>query len=115
LETETGFGTSLLHGEAVAIGMVLAFKFSAARGLCSPDDVERVRRHFEKIGLPTSLRTVAHGKWNPRSVIDHMHQDKKVSDGHLTFVLTRGIGSAFIERGVDAGEVARLLEGELAN
>jgi 3-dehydroquinate synthase len=114
LETETGFGAALLHGEAVAIGMVLAFELSAARRLCPPEDVERVRRHFAKVGLPTSLRDVVRPRWSARNLVDHMHQDKKVRDGRLTFVLTRGIGDAFIERGVDAREVRRLLEGEIA-
>jgi 3-dehydroquinate synthase len=114
LETETGFGASLLHGEAVAVGMVLAFELSAARGYCPQADVARVRRHFEKIGLPTSLRDVARVRWNAGSLVHHMHQDKKVRDGRLTFVLTRGIGRAFVERDVDAEDVERLLEREIA-
>jgi 3-dehydroquinate synthase len=120
LETETfgslgdPNGAALLHGEAVALGMVLAFELSAALGLCPATDVSRVRRHFEAVGLPTSLRAVAGRGWSVERLLAHMHQDKKVRDGRLAFVLTRGIGSAFVERGVAAREVARLLEGELA-
>jgi 3-dehydroquinate synthase len=114
LETETGFGAALLHGEAVALGMVLAFELSAALGLCPAADASRVRRHFEAVGLPTSLRAVAGRGWSVERLLAHMHQDKKVRDGRLAFVLTRGIGSAFVERGVAAREVTRLLEGELA-
>jgi 3-dehydroquinate synthase len=114
LEAETGFGAVLLHGEAVAIGMVLAFELSAARGLCPAGEVARVRRHFARVGLPTSLRDVARPHWNAADLIDHMLQDKKVRDGRLTFVLTRGIGKAFIEHGVDARDVAGILEGEIA-
>jgi 3-dehydroquinate synthase len=53
LEAETGYSNTLLHGEAVAIGMVMAFDLSARLGLCAPDDAARLRRHLAAVGLPT--------------------------------------------------------------
>ena len=58
LEAETGFGDALLHGEAVALGMVLAFDFAVRQGICTGQDATRVRRHIAAMGLPTELGRV---------------------------------------------------------
>lgn len=100
LEAETGFGDRLLHGEAVAIGMLLAMDLSARMGLCPESDVRRTRDHFEAIGLPTEARGYLGNASSTDALIAHMRQDKKVSDGKLTFILSRGIGDAFISREV---------------
>jgi 3-dehydroquinate synthase len=104
LEAEHGYSAALLHGEAVAIGMVLAFELSAALGLCPAADAVRVRRHLALIG---QMRATA------ADLYRHMGQDKKVRDGRLTFVLTRGIGTAFLSRDVAAADVMAVLEREL--
>ncbi len=109
-ETEAGFGNDLLHGEAVAIGMIMAFELSAALGLCPRSDVDRVRRHFRNVGLPLELPSVAGLRWDPEGLIAHMKHDKKVRDGQVSFILTRGIGHAFIAREVDMGAVRSILE-----
>ncbi|MEE8332991.1 MAG: 3-dehydroquinate synthase [Alphaproteobacteria bacterium] len=109
LETETGFGKVLLHGEAVAIGMAMAFDLSARLGLCAQDDVRRVRRHLAAVGLPCGLDALDGTRLNPAALIAHMRQDKKVRDGRITFILTRGIGEAFITDDVDVAEVEALL------
>jgi len=109
LEAETGYSGELLHGEAVAIGMIMAFDLSQSMGLCVAEEVRRVRRHFERIGLPTALTTRGR-RWKPASLIGHMRHDKKVRDGKLRFVLTRGIGKAFVTADVDMKAVARVLE-----
>lgn len=114
LEAETGFGDRLLHGEAVAIGLGLAFELSARLGLCDPDDAGRVRRHLAAVGLPTGLGGLADLSWSAESLFAHMGHDKKARDGGLTFVLARGIGQAFITRDVDTGDVGALLEDALA-
>ncbi len=106
LETESGF--ALLHGEAVALGMTLAFRFSAERGLCSDDEAERVAAHLEAAGLPTRLEG-----FTPERLVEHMARDKKASNGRVAFVLTRGIGEAFVDRSVELGEVEAFLEREL--
>ncbi len=111
LETECGFGDELRHGEAVALGMVMAFDLSAALGLCDPAAAERVRRHFAATGLPTSLRanTLAARPWPAERLVGHMRSDKKARAGTLTFILTRGIGRAFIARDVPAEKVLAAL------
>ncbi len=109
LEAETGFGDALLHGEAVAIGMVMAFDLSARLGLCAPEDALRLRRHLAAVGLPTGLPRVPGVTWSADVLMEHMGRDKKVRDGRMTFVMARGIGKSFISRDVDAPDVHRLL------
>ena len=110
-EAELGYGSEMLHGEAVAIGMRLAFDLSAKLGLCPPDDAARVRRHLTQIGLPSGL---AGRNWPPERLLEHMGRDKKVVDGKLTFILVRGIGKAFISREVAGDDVKAVLAAALA-
>ena len=114
LEAETGFSDALLHGEAVAFGMALAARLSAARGLCPTGDCERVTRHLAACGLPTSFARLPQYTWSSAKLIEHMTRDKKVRDGRIGFVLTRGIGSAFTARDVPVADVAALLDREIA-
>jgi len=107
LEAETGFSDALLHGEAVALGLVLAFRFSAARGLCADADADRVKAHLDRVGLPTRL-TVGNGA----SLARHMAHDKKASGGLVPFILAGGIGKAFVDREVDLADVAEFLDRE---
>jgi 3-dehydroquinate synthase len=114
LEAETGFGARLLHGEAVAIGTIMAFDLSVRLGLCPAEDAARVRRHFVATGLPTGLDAVAGQGWSAESLIAHMHQDKKVAGGRIAFILVRGIGDAFIAHDIALSDVAALLENAIA-
>ena len=109
LETETGYGPELLHGEAVAIGMVMAFELSAALGLCAAGEVERIRRHFVRVGLPVGLPSASGRAWDPDALLEHMRHDKKVRDGRMVFILARAIGEAFVTADVDPADVRRLL------
>jgi len=111
LEAETGFSDVLLHGEAVACGMALAFRFSAAQGLCPGQDAVRVARHLESAGLPTTL-AAAHVDTDGATLVGHMAHDKKMEGGRLPFLLARGIGQTFLAKDVDLGEVAAFLDGE---
>lgn len=106
IEAESGF--ALLHGEAVALGMTLAFRFSAERGLCGIDEAERVAAHLEAAGLPVRLEGMSADRLAVR-----MAGDKKASGGRVAFVLTRGIGEAFVDRSVELREVEDFLEREL--
>ncbi|MBM3566723.1 MAG: 3-dehydroquinate synthase, partial [Alphaproteobacteria bacterium] len=72
LEAETGYGEALLHGEAVAIGMVMAFDFSVRLGLCPPADAERARRHLAAVGLPVDIRALRRNDWSAERLIGHM-------------------------------------------
>ncbi|MDP7668819.1 MAG: 3-dehydroquinate synthase [Rhodospirillales bacterium] len=112
-EAETAYGTTLLHGEAVAIGMVLAFELSVRLGFCPSDDAERVRRHFAERGLRVGLEGLADASWTADSLLEHMAHDKKALGGALTFVLARGIGEAFTSSAVEIGTVRTLLEDAL--
>ena len=106
MEAETGFSDRLLHGEAVAIGMVLAFELSVQLGLCPEADAVRLRAHFDAVGLPAEA--TGYG-FTADALIAHMHHDKKIRDGRLTFILANGIGKAMIAPDVDLAEVERLL------
>ena len=92
LEAELGFGT-ILHGEAVAAGIGLAFRLSAQLGLCAPADAERVIAHLDAVGLPAEL-PMLNRRLSAGRLVGHMQRDKKMRDGQLTFVLARGIGRA---------------------
>ncbi len=100
-EAETGYGDALLHGEAVAMGMILAFAASVKMGICPQADLDRARQHLQAVGLKTSPREIRKD-WNIDALMEHFTRDKKTVDGKLTFVLARGIGKAFIENNVDA-------------
>ena len=117
LEAETGFGPDLLHGEAVGAGMAIAFDLSARLGLCPADDALRVRRHLGAVGLPVRLRSIGgdnRRQWDASRLIDHMRGDKKAQAGHLTFILARGIGKAFVTRDVDEDALRGLLDQAVA-
>ena len=114
LEAATGFSQRLLHGEGVAIGMAMAFDLSARLGLCPAADALRVRRHLAEAGLPASAATIGNPKLLAADLWRHMQQDKKAAQGKLTFVLTRGIGQAFLSREVDPGDVMAVLDADLA-
>jgi 3-dehydroquinate synthase len=96
LETETGFSSRLLHGEAVALGLVLATDFAARLDLIPAEDALRVRRHLEGCGLPTRLADIGLVGIPADRLLDHMRKDKKVRDGRITLILPRRIGDAFV-------------------
>ena len=110
LEAELGYGT-ILHGEAVAVGLGLAFRLSAALGLCAQSDAERVVAHVEKVGLPAELHRL-NRRFSAERLIGHMRRDKKARDGKLVFVLARGIGQAFTKADVETDAVVDLLRAE---
>ena len=114
LEAGCGFSNRLLHGEAVALGMALAFEFSARRGLISAADAARACAHLAAVGLPTHIKDVPGGVPGVDALMDLIAQDKKVKRGRLTFILVRGIGQAFVENDVDAAQVRAFLADKLA-
>ena len=110
LEAELGYGT-ILHGEAVATGIGLAFRLSAELGFCPEADGARVVSHLAALGLPAEL-PMLNRRFSASRLIGHMHRDKKMRDGRLNFVLTRGIGQAFTNNEVPAEAVTDLLRAE---
>ncbi len=97
---------NLAHGEAVAIGMVTALRFSVERTLCPPTDLARVERHLATVGLPTRIADTGIDR---RTLPDRMDLDKKNDGAGLTLILVRGIGRAFVERGVARSAIADFL------
>jgi 3-dehydroquinate synthase len=105
LESAAGLGT-LLHGEAVAIGMCLAFDLSAKLGLCAHDDAKRVRAHLQSAALPV---TIAESGVERAELLPLMRADKKNEGGALKLVLSRGIGDAFLSEKVAEDVLAEFL------
>ncbi len=113
-EAACGFSDRLLHGEAVSLGMALAFAFSAKLGLLPAADAARAIRHLAEVGLPVRIRDIPGPLPSLDQLMDLIAQDKKVKRGMLTFILVKGIGAAFVEGGVDAGAVRAFLGEKLA-
>ena len=112
LEAQTGFSDRLLHGEAVALGMVLAARYSARRELMPRASAEHVARHIAAAGLPGELSSLGLN-CDGKMLTAHMLHDKKMDAGTLPFVLMKGIGEAFLAKDVELADVAAFLDGEL--
>jgi 3-dehydroquinate synthase len=110
LEAATEYNSErLVHGEGVAIGMVLAHQFSSRLNLASIDDAKRVEAHLKAVGLPTTMDEIP-GELPPvERLLSAIAQDKKVKGGKLTFILTRGIGQSFVADDVPVSEVQAFL------
>ena len=106
-------GARLVHGEAVSIGMALAFRFSAAQGLCAASDPERVSAHLRDAGLPTRIAQIPDWTAPADAILDAMLQDKKVVRGSLNLILAHGIGRSFVARDVSTDAVTSFLRREL--
>ena len=111
LEADVGYGGGLLHGEAVAIGLGLAFRLSVRLGHCPAEDAARVETHLTAMGLPSDLR-VLNRRFSAAGLVAQMRRDKKMRDGALHFVLVRGVGDAFTSADVPEATVLALLRDE---
>lgn len=114
LEAATGYSDVLLHGEAVAIGMVQAFQFSEMLGHCKAGTALRVATHLKRAGLPVHVNAIKAKLPPAETLLETMRQDKKASAGKLTFILTRGIGHAFVARDVKDHDVLEFLKKDLS-
>jgi 3-dehydroquinate synthase len=113
-EAAAGFSDKLLHGEAVALGIVCAFEFSTRLGLLPTNDAGRVAHHLAAVGLPTRLSDVPELRTDADALMNLIGQDKKVSRGKLNFILVRGIGEAFVARDIDPTQVRGFLQETLS-
>ncbi len=111
-EAEFGYGEALLHGEAVALGLCLAFALSDRLGLCPPADAARVRAHVAACGLPARIGDLRRNTLSAERLLGHMRKDKKARDGRLVFILARGIGQAFVAPDIEQDAVRDLLVAE---
>ena len=109
LEAATGYSERLLHGEAVAIGMVLAFRLSAQLGFAPRSDAERLRKHLRDVSLPVELTDTPGRRPDAETLLGHMLHDKKAKAGNLTFVLVRCLGQAFVTTDVPIDAVRAVL------
>ena len=108
-EAEGGYDGTLLHGEAVALGMLLAFRLSAVMGLCAPEVTDRVSAHLAAAGLPVCIPDIGL-HLDTDTLISHMQQDKKTEAGNLVFVLAHDIGGAEVRRDVSLDQLHALLD-----
>ena len=117
LEAEMGYGDGLRHGEAVSIGMRMAFDYSVHAGLCPQSDAERLQQHLLTCGMPIYISDIPgksqSGEWTADRLFQHMGQDKKVSAGQITFILAHGIGQGFVTREVDGKDLQEFLSLEV--
>jgi len=104
IENETGY-TKYLHGEAVAIGMVMANALAVKLGLMSEDESGRIKNVLQKYKLPTTYKIQ-----NSEKFYDAFFLDKKSSDASITFILPVGIGGVKITDSVDKEMVLEVLE-----
>lgn len=112
LERANGYGPDLLHGEGVAAGMAMAFRYSVSQGLCAQSDADRVERLLNALGLETRIPRLRGGPYRPAELAEYMALDKKVKQGRLALILARGVGQAFIQPGADMASVRDFLEAE---
>jgi 3-dehydroquinate synthase len=111
LEAEAGFSDRLLHGEGVAAGCALAFRYSVRKGICERQDAERVAAHLRAIGLPDGLAAAGIDA-SSATLVEHMKHDKKMAAGTLPFLLARGIGQTYLDKTVDLADIAAFLDAE---
>ncbi len=109
-EAEAGYDGSLLHGEAVAAGLGVAFALSVRLGLCDQSDLDRLKAHLKMQHLPGGNNELLAGNASSETLISHMKHDKKVLDGKMRFVLLKGIGKAFVASDVALDDVRATLE-----
>ncbi len=111
-ETETGYSDKLFHGEAVAIGMVLAVKMSIELGMLPAKNLALVINHLKQIGLPTSPKDIQ-TSWNIKHLTTHLYKDKKVENKNLTFVLLEEIGKSVIRKNVSEQDFLKIVSEEI--
>lgn len=112
IEKARGFDGSVLHGEAVATGMCMAYRYSRELGICPGQDVVRAERLIETSGLAPTLSALNTGSFEAEELLEHMFQDKKVESGSLTLILAEGIGKSFVQKGAEIAPLRAFLEAE---
>ena len=113
LETAAGYNGTLLHGEGVSIGIIMALELSAMLNYCTQDDVRRVENHFTSVGLPTRVAMIDNFKTTIDDLMATMRKDKKVTSGKMVFILANEIGDAFVARDVPEDVVRDVLRNAL--
>ena len=110
LEAHSAYDGALLHGEAVAAGVSLAFQYSAKLGLISRADADRVTAHLNAAGFVTDIRQLPGAPFDAQTLAKLMAADKKNESAALTLILVRGVGQAFVQKRADAISLLAFLE-----
>ncbi|MDC0456783.1 3-dehydroquinate synthase [Alphaproteobacteria bacterium] len=113
IESFGNYDGKIIHGEAVAVGICMAFKFSSKYGFCSRSDTERVINIFKKSKLPTSLRDIPDLSITTLTMVEKFKYDKKTRNNKLTFILNHQIGEAFIKHDVNVNELIEFINEEI--
>ena len=111
-ENLTGYSDNLLHGEAVGLGIAQAVQLSVHLGICPEADAQALVNHLTKAGLPVSQADIKGGPFKATDLVNAMAQDKKVSQGVMTFILMKAIGEAFITNEVSASQLTAFLQNQ---
>lgn len=106
-EALAGYSGALLHGEAVALGLIKAAQLSAQLGFCSGGIATRVAAHLGHVGMPTDPKF--YGEFKADDVIAKMRGDKKSTGGKMNLILIKAIGEAFVEKSVDEAAIKSIL------
>ncbi len=110
LEKETGYSELLKHGEAVALGIILALQLSLKLCYCPQSDLDKVSKHFQYFNIKTHIKQIEHN-WKKDNIIKNMYGDKKVINNHLIFILLNGIGKSFISRNINDKIINNFING----
>ena len=110
LEAHAAYDGALLHGEAVAAGMSLAFALSAQLQICPAADAQRVTAHLNAAGFITGLRQRPGAPYDAQKLVALMATDKKFEAASLTLILARGIGQAFVHKHADPASLLAFLK-----
>jgi 3-dehydroquinate synthase len=113
LEAANSYGPDLLHGEAVAHGMVLAFRYGAELGMTPAADARRVGEVIRASGLPADFRGRDRARFTASRLTQLMQQDKKARGGRVPLILARGIGASYIHPDADLASIEAFLGREL--
>jgi 3-dehydroquinate synthase len=105
IEAGLGYG-KWLHGEAVAVGMLLASRLSVLMGSLTQSDWDRIERLLSSIGLPIDAPDLGRERY-----LELMGYDKKVLDGKLRLVLLKSLGAAYVTGDFPRDLLVEVLDG----
>ena len=113
IESFGKYNGTIIHGEAISIGICLAFKLSTELGYCSRSETERVFNLFKKLTLPTSLKDIKSLSITPLEMLKKFKYDKKNKNDRLTFILNKKIGKSFIKNNMDENILTEFLNEDM--
>ena len=113
IESFGKYDGTIIHGEAVSIGICLAFRLSSKMGYCPQVETDRVIRFFKKLTLPTSLQELINLPITTSEMLKKFKYDKKNKNNQLTFILNEKIGKSFIKNNMDENILIEFLNDEI--